>query len=257
MTCSAAGTTWASLSWLSRDEVLERAPALTGDGLAGAVRYYDGFTNDARLTLDTLRSAAASGAVVLSYCRFNEAARQDLWECEVQDAPTGQKRIVQARTVVNATGPWADALPHSRVKLRATKGIHLVVRRERLPVPDSIVMTQGKRILFAIPWGQRTILGTTDTDYSGPVEDVRAEASDISYVLGGRQPLLPQGPPRRRGRPERLGRASAADSRSRRRAFGGLTLARDPQPRAGLVGCGGRQAHHLPAHGRADGRPYR
>ena len=179
-------------SWLSRDEVLERAPGLTGDGLAGAVRYYDGFTNDARLTLDTLRSAAASGAVVLNYCRFNQAARKDLWECEVQDAPTGEKRIVQARSVVNATGPWADALPHSRVKLRATKGIHLVVRRERLPVPDSIVMTEGKRILFAIPWGQRTILGTTDTDYSGPVEDVRAEASDISYVLGVANRFFPK-----------------------------------------------------------------
>jgi glycerol-3-phosphate dehydrogenase len=170
-------------AWLSREEVLERAPALSGEGLAGAVRYYDGFTNDARLTLDTLRSAAGSGAAVLSYCRFNAAARQALWECEVQDAPTGQKRIVQARTVVNATGPWADGLPHSRIKIRATKGVHLVVQRERVPVPDSIVMTQGERILFAIPWGQRTILGTTDTDYSGPIEEVRADASDIAYVL--------------------------------------------------------------------------
>jgi len=170
-------------AWLSRDEVLQRAPALSGEGLAGAVRYYDGFTNDARLTLDTLRSAAGSGAAVLSYCRFNQAARKDLWECEVQDVPTGQKCIVQARTVVNATGPWADGLPHSRVKIRPTKGIHLVVQRERLPVPDSIVMTQGQRILFAIPWGQRTILGTTDTDYAGPIEDVRAEPSDIAYIL--------------------------------------------------------------------------
>jgi glycerol-3-phosphate dehydrogenase len=170
-------------AWLSREEALERAPGLRGEGLAGAVRYYDGFTNDARLTLDTLRSAAGSGAVVLSYCRFNGAERKGLWECEVQDAPTGHKGIVQARTVVNATGPWAGGLPHSRVKIRATKGVHLVVQRERLPVPDSIVMTQGERILFAIPWGQRTILGTTDTDYCGPVEGVRAEASDISYVL--------------------------------------------------------------------------
>ena len=170
-------------AWLSRDQVYERVPALSGEGLAGAVRYYDGFTNDARLTLDTLRSAAGGGAAVLNYCRFNQAARRVLWECEVQDMLTGDKRLVQARTVVNATGPWADGLPHSRVKLRATKGIHLVVQRERVPVPDSIVMTQGERILFAIPWGQRTILGTTDTDYSGPIEDVRADASDIAYVL--------------------------------------------------------------------------
>jgi glycerol-3-phosphate dehydrogenase len=171
-------------AWLSPDEVHERVPALSEEGLAGAVRYYDGFTNDARLALDTLRSAAGSGAAVLNYCRFNQAARKNLWECEVQDMLTGHESIVRARSVVNATGPWADGLPHSRVKLRATKGIHLVVQRERVPVPDSIVMTQGERILFAIPWGQRTILGTTDTDYSGRIEDVRADASDISYVLG-------------------------------------------------------------------------
>jgi glycerol-3-phosphate dehydrogenase len=171
-------------AWLSREQVHERVPALSGEGLAGAVRYYDGFTNDARLTLDTLRSAAGSGAAILNYCRFDQAARKALWECGVQDVLTGDKRLVQARTVVNATGPWADGLPHSRIKLRATKGIHMVVQRERVPVPDSIVMTQGERILFAIPWGERTILGTTDTDYSGPIEDVRADASDIAYVLG-------------------------------------------------------------------------
>ena len=170
-------------TWLSPEQVRDRVPGLVQEGLAGAVRYYDGFTNDARLTLDTLRSAAAGGGAVLNYCRFKGAARQDLWQCEVEDVLRGEGRIVWTRTVVNATGPWADGLPHSRVKLRATKGIHLVVQRERLPVPDSIVMTQGQRILFAIPWGERTILGTTDTDYSGPVEKVRADASDIAYVL--------------------------------------------------------------------------
>ncbi len=170
-------------AWLSRQDVLDRVPGLTGEGLAGAVRYYDGFTNDARLTLDTLRSAAAAGAVLLSYCRFNGASRNDFWECELLDSPTGRKRALQARAVVNATGPWADGLPHSHVKLRATKGIHCVVPRERLPVPDSVVMTQAERILFAIPWGERTILGTTDTDYSGNAEDVRADAADLAYVL--------------------------------------------------------------------------
>jgi glycerol-3-phosphate dehydrogenase len=90
---------------------------------------------------------------------------------------------VRARTVVNATGPWADGLPHSRVKLRLTKGIHLVVDHARLPVTETVVMTEGKRILFAIPWGQRTILGTTDTDYDESLDDVRADAADLSYVL--------------------------------------------------------------------------
>jgi glycerol-3-phosphate dehydrogenase len=170
-------------TWLSQGEVRQRVPGLSAAGLNGAVRYYDGLTNDARLTIDTLRSAAASGAAVLNYCRFKNARRSENWECEVEDRLADRVFAVRARAVVNATGPWADGLPHSRVKLRLTKGIHLVVERVRLPVPETVVMTEGNRILFAIPWGERTIVGTTDTDYNGSLEDLRADAADISYVL--------------------------------------------------------------------------
>jgi glycerol-3-phosphate dehydrogenase len=156
---------------------------LLRDGLKGSVRYYDGFTNDARLVIDTLRSAEEHGAAVINYCRFQDAERADLWNCQVQDLVSGQGLGLQARAVVNATGPWADGLPHSHVQLRLTKGIHIVVDRSRLPAPETVVMTEGKRILFAIPWGERTIIGTTDTDYNGSLEDVRADASDIQYVL--------------------------------------------------------------------------
>ena len=97
-------------------------------------------------------------------------------------------------TVVNATGPWADSLPHSSVRLRLTKGVHLVIDRRRLPVPDAVVMTEGKRILFAIPWGERVILGTTDTDYDGPIEDVRTEPADVEYILGVVERRLSRGP---------------------------------------------------------------
>jgi glycerol-3-phosphate dehydrogenase len=170
-------------TWLSRNAVLEKVPGLAGTDLNGAVRYYDGFTNDARLTIDTLRSAAKAGALVVNYCHFKDAKHGGLWECEVEERLAQRKLKLRARTVVNATGPWADGLPHSRVKLRVTKGIHLVVERTRVPVPETVVMTEGKRILFAIPWGERTILGTTDTDYHGPLDDVRADAEDIRYVL--------------------------------------------------------------------------
>ncbi|MBE0542061.1 MAG: glycerol-3-phosphate dehydrogenase/oxidase [Verrucomicrobia bacterium] len=179
-------------TWLSQREVIEKVPALTPINLNGAVRYYDGFTNDARLTLDTLRSAARSGAHIVNYCRFQDATRCDLWECEVEDLLAGTKLKVRARTVVNATGPWADGLPHSRVKLRVTKGIHLVVERSRVPVPDTVVMTEGKRILFAIPWGERTIIGTTDTDYDGPLDQVTADTEDIRYVLAISNQFFPQ-----------------------------------------------------------------
>ena len=170
-------------TWLSQGKVLKMVPGLTPAGLNGAVRYYDGFTNDARLTIDTLRSAAAKGATVLNYCRYQGATRSGLWECEIEDVLAKRTFKVRAHAVVNATGPWADGLPHSRVKLRATKGIHLVVEHARAPVTETVVMTEGKRILFVIPWGERTIIGTTDTDYRGSLDDVRADAADIGYVL--------------------------------------------------------------------------
>ena len=186
------GKNFGASAWLTPEETLRRTPGLCGEKLAGAVRYYDGYTNDARLVVDTLRSAAEHGARLLNYCHFGNASRQNFWECELADALTGQKLSVQARVIVNATGPWADGFPHSRVKLRLTKGVHLVVDRQRLSVPDAVVMPEGKRILFAIPWGERTILGTTDTDYQGRPDDVRPEAPDIQYVLGIANRYFPQ-----------------------------------------------------------------
>ncbi len=215
-------------TWLNTKEVLGKVPILRAADLNGAVRYYDGFTNDARLTLDTLRSAARAGATLVNYCRFKDAVRANIerhpltpslsppdgervaegrvkgarqpnrrsaggyWECEVEDTLTGRTLQVRARTIVNATGPWADGLPHSAVKLRVTKGIHLVVERSRLRVPETVVMTEGKRILFAIPWGERTILGTTDTDYHGSLDEVTADAADIRYVLQITNEFFPQ-----------------------------------------------------------------
>jgi len=170
-------------TWLSRGDVQTRVPELRTMDLKGAVRYYDGFTNDARLVLDTLRSAAKHGAVLLNYCRFQNAARGEVWQCEVTDVVTSKVFKVQARTVVNATGPWADGLPHSAVKLRVTKGVHLLVDHKRVPVTETVVMTEGKRILFAIPWGERTILGTTDNDYAGSLDEVVADRADINYIL--------------------------------------------------------------------------
>ena len=170
-------------TWLPARDVLAKVPGLNPSGLKGAVRYFDGFTNDARLVMDTLRSAAGHGAAVMNYCRFTGAERREFWECEIEEALTGGARKILTRAVVNATGPWSGTLPHSAVKLRLTKGIHLVLDRARLPVPDAVVMTEGQRILFAIPWGERTILGTTDTDYEGAPEDVRVDAADTACLL--------------------------------------------------------------------------
>ena len=167
-------------SWMDAAETTAHVKGLSAEGLKGAVRYFDGFTNDARLVLDSLRSASQHGATILNYAKLASAKREGLWQCEIE---SDTKFTIQSKVVVNATGPWAHGIPHSAVKLRLTKGIHLVVDRWRLSVPDAVVMSEGARILFVIPWGERTIIGTTDTDYDGSLSEVFADASDVAYVL--------------------------------------------------------------------------
>jgi glycerol-3-phosphate dehydrogenase len=169
---------------LSRRATLDLLPGLSERNLTGSVRYFDALTNDARLVIDTLRSAARHGAAAFNYVQLIEARREgNEWHCELADSWSGKTYTVRARTVVNASGPWSDKLPNSKTSLRLTKGVHLVVDRDRLPVPDAVVMAEGERILFAIPWGERVILGTTDTDYDGPLECPTCDEVDIKYVL--------------------------------------------------------------------------
>jgi len=106
-----------------------------------------------------------------------------LWECDAVEELAPKNFVIKTRTIANATGPWANGVPHSRVKLRLSKGAHVVVEGGRAGAADAVVMTEGKRILFAIPWGDRTILGTTDTDYNGPLDKIFADDLDIHYIL--------------------------------------------------------------------------
>jgi glycerol-3-phosphate dehydrogenase len=171
---------------LSPEETRQLLPGVNADDLSGAVRYYDAFTSDARLVLDTIRSAARHSAAVLNYVKLESAKLdQGTWHCGLRDRSGNRTIALAARAVVNAAGPWADQLPASKVRLRLSKGVHLVITRERLNVPEAVVMTDGKRILFAIPWGERVILGTTDTDYAAEdLEHPRCEPKDVQYVLG-------------------------------------------------------------------------
>ncbi len=169
---------------LSAAAIQQQLPGVCSDGLTGGVCYYDGLTNDARLVIDTLRSAARHGAIVVNYVELHGAeADGPLWRCGVRDRLDDMELHVRARSVVNAAGPWAAEIPHSGLRLRLTKGVHLVIDARRLPLPSAVMLAAGSRILFAIPWGERMILGTTDTDYCGPIEDVAADAGDIEYIL--------------------------------------------------------------------------
>ncbi len=177
---------------LNPQQTRELLPDLAVAGLTGSVRYYDGLTNDARLVLDTLRSAAEHRATICNYVRFVKATPDHgEWLCQLQDIGTGAQLEVRTRTLANATGPWSDQVEHSNTSLRLTKGVHLVIDRERLPVPDAVVITEGDRILFAIPWGERVILGTTDTDYDGPIDAPQCDEEDMAYVLESAERVFP------------------------------------------------------------------
>lgn len=171
---------------LSSAQVAELAPGLRTVGLHGGVAYFDALTSDARLVLDTLQSAWSQGATALNYVRVQEAAPVGLgrWRCVVEDLRTGATSRVETAAVVNAAGPWADQFRQAGVHLRHTKGVHLVFDRERLPVSAALVMPHGERIVFAIPWGCRTYVGTTDTDYAGDLTNPEVTAEDRSDLLG-------------------------------------------------------------------------
>jgi glycerol-3-phosphate dehydrogenase len=170
---------------LTTTGTLKAVPGLRPEGLTGATRHFDALTCDARLVLDTLRSARQAGANLLNYASFVSAARAgDGWAITVRDETTGATVEARARCVVNAAGPWAARFPQSGVHLRLTKGAHLVVDQQRLPVAEAVILPEGNRLLFVIPWGERVILGTTDTDYEGDPAGVHTNREDVRYILG-------------------------------------------------------------------------
>ena len=169
---------------LDKNRLATEVPQLLRTGLKGAVRYFDGFTQDARLVLDTLRSAESAGATLLNYVRFEKSENSSSgFTAHLHDRESNRAFTVRARCMVNATGPWSEEIPGSKVHLRLTKGIHLVFPRELLPVKEAVVITEKNRVLFVLPWGERVIIGTTDTDYTGSPEKVRSNREDVQYLL--------------------------------------------------------------------------
>jgi glycerol-3-phosphate dehydrogenase len=178
-----------SETW-ARDETLTREPLLEGKRLHGAVVFTEYLTDDARLVLDTVRGAHEAGAVVANHVEATEMSRGPATSTvTVRDLLRGSSRRVVARAVVNAGGPWVDevrrragALAGARMHL--TKGVHLVVRHERLPLQHIVVMVaRDKRSVFAVPRGACTYIGTTDTDYGTPADHPEVTAADVAYLL--------------------------------------------------------------------------
>ncbi len=177
---------------LSPKAVAEAEPALLRDGLCGAGQYWDCRTDDARLVLETALSAAGEGALIVSYAEVAGFVKEGgrIVGARVVDRLGGEV-VARAQVVVNAAGPWVDRVvaldaPETPPRLRLTKGVHVVVPHERVGNRAAVVLSAvaDRRVMFVIPWGAHTLVGTTDTDHpGGPDVPPTVEPSDVCYLL--------------------------------------------------------------------------
>ncbi|MEU8385174.1 glycerol-3-phosphate dehydrogenase/oxidase [Streptosporangium sp. NPDC048865] len=175
---------------LSRTRALRLAPALRKTAFSGAVQYWDAQVDDARHVMTTLRTAAMYGANVASRAQVVGFLREGerVTGVRVRDLEGGREFEVRARQVVNATGVWTDDIQEmvggrGQIHVRASKGIHLVVPRDRIHSLTGIILRTEKSVLFVIPWGRHWIIGTTDTAWKLDRAHPAASRSDIDYVL--------------------------------------------------------------------------
>ncbi len=175
---------------LTRRATLRIAPALKRSALTGAVQYYDAKVDDARHTMELARTASTYGAHVASRVAAVGFLRQGerVTGIRARDRLSGQEFDVHARQVVNATGVWTDETQaligeRGQFHVRASKGIHLVVPRDRIHSTSGIILRTEKSVLFVIPWGRHWIIGTTDTEWNLDKAHPAATAADIAYIL--------------------------------------------------------------------------
>ncbi|WP_353507496.1 glycerol-3-phosphate dehydrogenase/oxidase [Intrasporangium sp.] len=175
---------------LTRAGALKLAPGLKRDALTGGLLYYDAQTDDARHTLTTVRTAAAYGATVLSSARVVGLLRagERVIGATVEDVETGERHDVNASVVISCTGVWTDDIQsmaggRGHFHVRASKGVHIVVARDRINSETGLILRTETSVLFVIPWGTHWIIGTTDTDWDLDRAHPAATRADIDYLL--------------------------------------------------------------------------
>jgi glycerol-3-phosphate dehydrogenase len=175
---------------LTRRRALREAPCLRRSSFTGAIQYWDAQVDDARHTMTVVRTAAGFGALAANRVQVTGFLRQGerVTGASLVDVETGENFEVRAKQLINATGVWTDdtqALADTRGQfhVRASKGIHLVVPRDRLQSNTGIILRTEKSVLFVIPWGRHWIIGTTDTEWSLDKSHPSASSSDIDYLL--------------------------------------------------------------------------
>jgi glycerol-3-phosphate dehydrogenase len=178
--------------WLSTEQVLEHAPTLAAEGLKGGVLYHDGQFDDARLAVNLAQTAIEHGAVVLNHMQVTALLKTNgqTWGFRLCDNVSSQELEIKAKVVINATGVFSDAIQqlddssHSAT-IVPSQGIHLVFDREFLPGDAAIMIphTDDGRVLFAVPWHNRIITGTTDTPVTSILEEPAPLESEVEFVL--------------------------------------------------------------------------
>ena len=178
---------------INKKEVEQRLPTIKKTALKCGVLYHDGIFDDARLALNLAQTAFEKGASVLNYCEVDSLLKsetQKIFGARIKDKETSEIFDVKAKVVVNATGVFADEIlkmdqPLSRPMIRPSQGIHLVLEKSFLQSEDAIMIpkTGDGRVLFAIPWHDKVLVGTTDTPLKNPSVEPQALQNEIEFVL--------------------------------------------------------------------------
>ncbi len=199
--------------FLSRDQTLALLPNARAQGLRGGVQYWDGQFNDARLALALARTAAAQGALLVNYCRADDLVSEGgkVVGLQCTDVETDQALTLRASCVINATGVWVDDLRHkdgdansadgrtpTRSMVAPSQGVHMVVDREFLAGDNALMVpkTADGRVLFAVPWLGKVILGTTDTPRSDLAREPEPFKEEVVFILSEAARYLRHAPTR-------------------------------------------------------------
>ncbi|MBA1392541.1 glycerol-3-phosphate dehydrogenase/oxidase, partial [Lactobacillus sp. XV13L] len=180
---------------ISKEEVLQLEPDLNPHNLLGAGVYLDFENNDARLVIENIKEAAASGGLMASHVQalqINHDEHGKVNGVRARDLLNGEEFDIHAKIVINTAGPWSDQVRnldnkyHEADHIRPTKGVHLVISDTRLKVPTATYFDTGKhdgRMIFVIPRFNKTYFGTTDTDYQGDFKHPEVTQADVDYLL--------------------------------------------------------------------------
>jgi glycerol-3-phosphate dehydrogenase len=175
---------------LTKRQVLGMIPSIKNDAFTGGITYYDAQVDDAKYVSTLARTASFYGAHVASRVRVEGFIKvgERVVGVHAHDLESGEKFDIRARQVVNATGVWTDDTQsmvgeRGQFKVRASKGVHLVVPRDRFQSKLGIILRTEKSVLFVIPWGRHWLIGTTDTDWNLDKAHPAATAADIEYIL--------------------------------------------------------------------------